>query len=146
MPELQLKKAASSDWRVIAAIEKQVDHKLFFSFDHEAEIIDYIKKSVVYFIINNYETIGTISYTVNPAGAVYLDSLVVLPQYRRLGIATAAMNSIMREIGAKKCLLAVHPENSAAIKLYFNLGFIITAWKDSYFKDGEPRLIMEKTG
>jgi len=145
MPELWLKRATSADWQAIAEIEQQVDHKLFFSFEREAEIADYIKNSAVYFIVNDSGTVGTISYTIKPDETVYLDSLVILPQYRHQGIATAAMNIIMHEIGVKKCLLAVHPENRVAIKLYLNFGFAITAWKDNYFDDSQPRLIMEKS-
>lgn len=132
MQNIQLKRATSNDWHAIAEIETRVDHKLFFSFECEAEIVNYIKKSVVYLITNDSETVGTISYTIKPDKTVYFDSLVVLPQYRHLDIATAAMNNVMQEIGTKNCSFAVHPENSGAIKLYLNFGFVITAWKDNF--------------
>lgn len=40
--------------------------------------------------------------------------------------------------------LVVHPHNNPAISLYLSLGFKIESWRDNYFGDGEPRLVLVK--
>lgn len=59
------------------------------------------------------------------AGEIYLDSLYVVPQFRRQGIATRMINA------AKQCFassgkplgLLVEPENRRAKRLYESIGF-----------------------
>ena len=54
------------------------------------------------------------------------------------------MDKLLKEIGNKKIVLTVHPQNNAALRIYLKLGFVIISWKDNYFGDGEPRLYLEK--
>ena len=57
----------------------------------------------------------------------HFESLAVLPQYRRRGIATALINEVKKLYEASDCerlTLAVETDNPAAIKLYQKLGFV----------------------
>lgn len=59
-------------------------------------------------------------------GEYYLDSLAVLPQYRRKGIASALMKEFLRqrdEAGIPMATIAVDPENQPAYSLYTSCGF-----------------------
>lgn len=59
-------------------------------------------------------------------GEFYIDSLAVLPEYRRMGIGRQLMKAQM-EYGLRKGLrhqtLLVDPENPKAQRLYESLGF-----------------------
>lgn len=68
-----------------------------------------------------------------------LDSLAVLPPYRRQGIAAALLKGTMRKArgaGARVVSLMVRRKNHAAIKLYRNLGFVRVATIANYYGTG----------
>ena len=59
-------------------------------------------------------------------GEYYLDSLAVIPQYRRRGIASALIQEMFRqrdEAGIPLATIAVDPENYTAYRLYLRNGF-----------------------
>ena len=60
------------------------------------------------------------------AGEFYLDSLAVLPEFRRKGIASALIQEMFRlrdEAGIPLATIAVDPENDTAYRLYLRNGF-----------------------
>ena len=60
------------------------------------------------------------------AGEYYLDSLAVLPEYRRRGIASALIQEMFRqrdEAGISLATIAVDPDNDTAYRLYTRNGF-----------------------
>jgi DNA-3-methyladenine glycosylase I len=60
------------------------------------------------------------------AGEYYLDSLAVLPQYRRRGIASALIREMFRqqtELEIPLVTIAVDPDNDTAYRLYTRNGF-----------------------
>ena len=59
-------------------------------------------------------------------GEYYLDSLAVLPEYQRRGIASALIQDMFRqrdEAGIPLATIAVDPENDTAYRLYIRSGF-----------------------
>lgn len=60
------------------------------------------------------------------AGEYYLDSLAVLPEYRRRGIASALIQEMLRQrdaAGIPLATIAVDPDNDTAYRLYKKHGF-----------------------
>ena len=60
------------------------------------------------------------------AGEFYLDSLSVLPEFQRRGIASALIQEMFRlqeEAGIPLATIAVDPENDTAYRLYLKNGF-----------------------
>lgn len=60
------------------------------------------------------------------AGEYYLDSLAVLPEFRRRGIASALIQQMFRqrdEAGIPLATIAVDPDNDTAYRLYLRNGF-----------------------
>ena len=60
------------------------------------------------------------------AGEYYLDSLAVLPEFQRRGIASALIQEMFRqrnEAGIPLATIAVDPENDTAYRLYLRTGF-----------------------
>ena len=59
-------------------------------------------------------------------GEYYLDSLAVLPEFRRRGIASALIKEMFRQrdkAGIPLATIAVDPENETAYRLYLRNGF-----------------------
>ncbi len=77
----------------------------------------------------------------------HLISIAVLPNFRRIGIASALMKRVMRGLMDYNCetlFLEVRVSNVAAIELYKKLGFDIDRKIRYYYADGEDALVMSK--
>jgi ribosomal-protein-alanine N-acetyltransferase len=68
----------------------------------------------------------------------HLLNLSVLPEFRRLGIGSILLNSVLRTLrqldSDSDVTLEVRESNIAAIKLYEKFGFVITGKRRDYFK------------
>ncbi|MDD3808145.1 MAG: GNAT family N-acetyltransferase [Candidatus Pacebacteria bacterium] len=123
---MEFKKVEIKDWELLLSLEKVSATKLFAPLDGEDGYKKYIKESVVYFIMDGDEAIGTISYKIQDDGKYYIDGLTIKPEFRKQGIAKRAMKKLLDEISDKDLVLLVHPENNAALLIYLHLGFAIT--------------------
>ena len=77
-----------------------------------------------------------------------VDSLAVLPGYRRKGIGKALMRrsiASLRRRGFETVYLNVREDNDAAIRLYENLGFRKIRKMTGYFEDGAAAFRMKLT-
>lgn len=68
----------------------------------------------------------------------------LLPQYQHKGIGTLLLQDFLKRIKNKKIHLLTHPFNSIAIIFYLKYGFTLSAWKDDYYKNGQPRVLLKK--
>lgn len=143
---LQFKRATEDDWKKVVACEQRVEkisNRTFLAYLKDEGSRNYIRKSHVFFIMLGKKIIGTISYEEKTKEHAYIDSMTILPEFQRKGYASQAMTWLMEKLKSYELIdLVTHPRNTPAIKLYLNFGFVITGWKDNYFGDGEPRLIM----
>ncbi|MFN3308992.1 MAG: GNAT family N-acetyltransferase [Anaerolineales bacterium] len=74
----------------------------------------------------------------------WIATIGVLPNYRRLGIATALILECERQLNTAVVRLNVRRSNLGAISLYKQLGYVqISTWP-AYYSDGEEALIFEK--
>jgi ribosomal-protein-alanine N-acetyltransferase len=74
-----------------------------------------------------------------------VDSLAVLPRYRRKGIGKALMQrsiALLRRRGFETVYLNVREDNETAIQLYESLGFRKARRINEYFEDGAAALRM----
>jgi len=75
-------------------------------------------------------------------------SIAVMPEHRRMGIATSLMKEAMARManryGASECYLEVRVSNTPAISLYEKLGFRKDRIVPNYYLDGEDAYIMKK--
>lgn len=81
------------------------------------------------------------------AGEYYLDSLAVLPKYRRKGIASALIREMFRlrdEAGIPLATIAVDADNDSAYSLYLKCGFRHQG-KISVFGTTYHRLVCSQT-
>lgn len=82
------------------------------------------------------------------ADEMHIMKIAVAPERRCRGIATALMQKSLELAAAKGCraaYLEVRPANTAALKLYQKLGFILIGKRTNYYSDtGEDALVMSK--
>ena len=95
-------------------------------------------------MLDDNKKIGTISY--KPTNECYeVDGLTILPEYRNQGFGKKAFLLLLKEPKIKKkWILVTHPQNTASLLIYLKAGFKITEWKDNYFGDHSPRLLLIK--
>ena len=87
------------------------------------------------------------AYRVRPDASVYISNVIVAPSVRGRGFARSALSHVFEMAkGAPRIDLVTHPENEPALRLYQSLGFVVESYKDNYFGDGEPRLVLARTG
>lgn len=70
-----------------------------------------------------------------------IESLAVLPRYRKLGIAIALLKATIRKLrraGVRRISLMVRRKNAAAIHLYHSLGFVRVSTIADYYPGGAP--------
>lgn len=146
MKNINLQRAKADDVDIFISVEKTaIGVKTYSGITDEAEAKQEIEKNIVYFIKIVDKVVGSIEYKMEDGDMAYLSGLVVLPDFQGKGIARQAIERVLEEIGdVKKVYLVTHPHNTPAIKLYLSFGFIIDGWKDNYFGDGEPRIIMAR--
>jgi ribosomal protein S18 acetylase RimI-like enzyme len=141
---LTYKKLSEDDWKTTTAIESaSADGKIFKAYTDEKDAREFLRKSTVYLILLGNTPIGTVSYERKSKDHAYIDTLIILPEYRGHGYASEAFGWLLGQLKEyTKVDLVTHPHNSKALSIYLKYGFVIESWKDNYFGDGEPRLVL----
>jgi ribosomal protein S18 acetylase RimI-like enzyme len=147
MDNIILQKAVLKDMPQLIFIEKTVTNlKTYSAMLTEDEWRNELTQNTVYIIKKGEDITGNISYEMKDANHAYISGLVVMPKFQGQGIAKEALVKVLQELKDIKTIdLVTHPENTPAIMLYLSLGFVIKSWKDNYYGDGEPRIILIKT-
>ena len=76
--------------------------------------------------IHKYKPDFAVSEDETEAGEYYIDTLCVMPEYRKMGIATKLITTIREQVfaeGHRKLGLIVDIDNPTAERLYTSLGF-----------------------
>jgi len=101
--------------------------------------------SRVYFMMLAYDAPIAYAGAWDTGGDYNIISVAVLPEYRHSGIAKALIKRLIEDAKSKNIRavsLEVRADNTEAIKLYQNLGFIITNTRKFYYKNGVDAYIM----
>ena len=141
---LELRKVTEKDWKILKCLETDAESEFFHALKKESEIRNYIKNSKVFFIVLNNKEIGTVSIEEIKKRFLNFNGLTVKKEFRRKGIGSWAIRKVLEKVEHKKIDLVVHPANTPAIIVYLRAGFVIKNWKDDFFNDGTPRLVMSK--
>jgi len=75
----------------------------------------------------------------------HMVSVAVLDEYRRQGIGRALVQESINGVRSRQCdefYLEVRCSNTAAVRLYEQLGFGVRQKIDSYYRDGESAYLM----
>lgn len=143
MPEITFRKATKEDVPIYIELEKLAPSDIYARITDEQAVEKEIENNEVYLILKDDKVIGTTEYTMKSPDHAYLGGLLIHPDFRGQGIGRKAAEFRLNQLkGIKRIDLHTHPRNSRIIRLYLSLGFVIEAWKDNYFGDGEPRLVI----
>lgn len=127
----------------IFKIVKKTFNRKFDPPTHNVEnVVSYLDGCEIFGVFEKDELIGYLGFKMQN-NTVELKSIAVLPNFQSTGIGKAMMTKLKSEIGQKTTWLVVHPQNIGAISSYLKSGFIPSGWKEDFFGDGQPRLIME---
>ena len=114
--------------------------KAFLVAEVDGKVVGYIMCRVER-ILSKFE-----KFRIRKAG--HIISIAVLPEYRRIGIATSllqrALNALKNEYGCDEAFLEVRVSNIAAISLYEKAGFMKIGVSHRYYLDGEDAYVMAK--
>src|SRR3989344_8045074 len=148
MKKITLQRATTDDIDIYLAIEKSVGAgrvKTYSGVTNEKEARDEIEENVVYLIKKDDQIVGSIQYQLEGMDRAHITGLVVDPRFQEQGIGREALTQIFDELkDARRIDLVTHPHNTPAIMLYLSFGFVIESWKDDYFGDGEPRIVLSR--
>jgi len=145
MAQITLKKATLKDIETVTALEKGASSKTYSARTTPAELKRFITKQAVFLIKNQQTTVGLLAYELIGKKRIHFNGLIIDPKFRRRGFARLALIATLNKLKKyPRTDLVAHPHNSAAIALYLSLGFIIEAWHDNHFGDGEARLELVK--
>ena len=144
MNNITLQRATLDDIETFIDIEKTgLGLQTYSTMTEKDEVEKIITNSEVYLIKKEGVVAGNVSFEIKSPEHAYIDGLILKPEFQGQGIAREAMNLIMEKVkDYKRIDLVTHPKNTKAIMLYLSLGFEIEAWKDNYFDDGEPRIVL----
>ncbi len=142
MEKISIKKAELSDLDKIIQIQNISNENILRSDSIEADISN--NNCIYYLAYTNNTFIGYIgcSYIIDTMDIL---SILVIPEFRKLGVATLLLNSIIdfcKQNSITKILLEVKKSNFSAIQLYEKLQFIKISTRENYYKD-EDALIYE---
>lgn len=104
--------------------------------------LDYLKGCEVYLAYLDKDPIGLFAY-MKKNNNVEVKQIVVMPRYQNKGYGKIIVRKLLDLVKGSKIWLVTHPKNKAAIILYLKMGFLITGWKDNYYDDGQPRLLLQ---
>ena len=141
--KLSFVRASPGDADRFAAHEQRVANRLYGPpLDREACACE-IADNALYFVEVEGALGATAAWRLRDDGSAYLCHIAVDPDFRRRGVARAAMHFLLEE--ARDCAridLVTHPDNAAALALYRSLGFAVESRKENHSGDGEPRVAM----
>ena len=143
---ISFRKAAEQDYPLLFEIEKKT---FIRNFDITFPTLQAFRK---FFLDKPYQ-LSIITYKNIPVGSFFLsvtsnaidiEGITILPEYQNKGIGTYTVKNILNRHPDVLFRLVTHPENYPAIKLYYNTGFTVVGYKENYYGDGQPRLILER--
>lgn len=144
MPDITFRKATVEDIDKFIEIEKTATGlKVYSGIVDPEEAKEEIENNEVYFILKDNKIVGSTEYQIKSPKHAYLSGLVILPEFQGQGIAREAVKFRLEKLkDVDRVDLVTHPHNSKIITLYLSLGFYVESWKDNYYGDGEPRLVL----
>ncbi len=147
MKGIRLKNATIKDIEEILRVESSIGHRNIYSgLANQKEVCEFLADNTVFLIRKNGVVVGDISYKIKSRRHAHISGFAIIPRFQHKGIGRFALATILRKLrGIKRIDLVTHPKNSPAIRLYLSFRFSIESWKNNYYGDGEPRLVLART-
>ncbi len=145
--KITLSPVSPNDIDLLLELEQEASSKYYHAYTKKADIQNYIDNSNIFLVKNSNEVLGSISYEDKGSGKAYFDGLITRKTQRGKGVASKAMEKLFKMLddkGFQSISLLTHPHNSAALRLYLKMGFVVQFWVNNPFGDGEPRIKLVK--
>lgn len=125
-----------------------IDNKAFNRpFDNPSssieEEIEFLKGAETHIWLDGDKPIGFFSFK-KTGDEVELKTVAVVPEHQGHRFGRYMVERFLEINDDYDCWLVVHPKNWLAILLYLRKGFEIDEWKENYYRDGQPRLVMKR--
>ncbi|ACB38983.1 ribosomal protein S18-alanine N-acetyltransferase [Pyrobaculum neutrophilum] len=155
--EFVIREAQMGDLQDVVNINRRVlpeNYPVWFFVEHleqfpKAFVVAEVGGRVVGYVMSRVEYGWSNIEKGRPARKGHIVSVGVLPEARRLGIATAMLKRAMKALktyyGASEAYLEVRVSNKPAISLYEKLGYRVVGRVPRYYSDGEDAYIMACT-
>lgn len=152
--EFVVREAAMKDLNDVITINRRVlpeNYPSWFFVEHleqypKAFIVAEVGGRVVGYVMSRVEYGWSNLHRGKPVRKGHIVSVGVLPEARRLGIATVMMLRAMKAMkvyyGAAEVYLEVRVSNTPAISLYEKLGYRVVGRIPKYYSDGEDAYLM----
>lgn len=125
-------------------LEKLAFHRDFdLSSRNIQELRDYLEKSETYILYADQKPQGFFAFK-KTNNEIELLSIAVNPDKQGKGYGRVMMNKIIELAKGDSIQVVTHPKNRSAIIFYLKSGFEIYGWKDNYYGDGKPRLLLKR--
>lgn len=146
MSDFIFEKATVNDIDTYLDLERKVAHlKVYSGITDREEAREEIETNEVYLIKKDGVVVGSTEYQLQGPDHAYMSGLVIDPNFQGKGIARKAIEFKLAQLkDMKRIDLVTHPHNSKVICMYLSYGFIIESWRDDYFGDGEPRIVLAR--
>lgn len=126
------------------ALDNKAFHRVFdLPSRNIAEQKDYLQGSDVYILYDGDEPTGFFAYKKENDG-FEVKAIVVTPEKQGKGHGKAMMKYLLDLTEGNTLYLFTHPKNTVAITYYLKSGFEICGWKNNYYGDGEPRILLKR--
>ena len=152
--EFEIEVARSSDFLKIAALDRIAWPSMPETYIPDGEHIWRVWSDHAVLLVARVKSRGPLTASEDIAGALvmfptkgqelFLHKIMVHPICRGQGIGSALMTSALSGTSAP-VLLSVDPQNSPAVKLYEQMGFVTRERINGYYRPHEDRLIMQFT-
>ena len=152
--EFVVREAAMKDLNDVITINRRVlpeNYPSWFFVEHleqypKAFVVAEVGGRVVGYVMSRVEYGWSNFVKGKPVRKGHIVSVGVLPEARRLGIATVMMLRAMKAMkvyyGAAEVYLEVRVSNTPAISLYEKLGYRVVGRIPKYYSDGEDAYLM----
>ncbi len=152
--EFVVRETTMKDLNAVVAINREVlpeNYPTWFFVEHleqypKAFIVAEVGGRVVGYLMSRVEYGWSNLLKGKPVRKGHIVSVGVLPEARRLGIATIMMLRAMKAMkvyyGAAEVYLEVRVSNTPAISLYEKLGYKVVGRIPRYYSDGEDAYLM----
>ncbi len=142
---VELQRMAQSDIDMYLALEKRTECRTYTAAQNHEEAEEEFAQGPMYFIKQKDKIVGTVSYSIQEDGGVYLNGLAIDPDFQGRGLGRAALEQVLAQVkDAPRIWLVVHPANDRAIALYKSFDFKITDQIENFHGDGEPRIVLTR--
>ncbi|KKP70188.1 hypothetical protein A2X44_00575 [candidate division CPR3 bacterium GWF2_35_18] len=146
MDKLTYKRATRKDISKLVELDKKCFNRDFDNSFTEKEFETCLTQSGdTGFIYLNKTIIGFYSWVDIDNEESEIVGIAILPEYQKHGYGTTGVKMMLDSLKDKKKIkIVTHPKNTIALKMYKNLGFVVSGFSKDHYGPNQPRVVLYK--